>query len=432
LSSKARKIVLIVIILISAFAIVWFAFLRNSLSTANKDVPITYKTAPVQKSNISTSISIIGTLESFYRAEVKSEIDGKITEIYVDSGDRVTKDQPLLQLDTRDLNINLQKSEAQLITAQAELDKLLSQPTEFDLKQAEASYQEALIALEDARRTLDRHRELFTSGGLSQEQLEQSQDQVILKEQAVNVAKARLDDLKQQPKKEDIDIKRAQVSEAEANITSIKNKLDASLIKSPFTGTLIDVKVKVGDMIQPGTTTVIIDDMSTMKVVVPVNEVDVSHIQKGMKAKVVLDALPDKTFEGQVDTLSYLGKITENVVTYDATILIPNPEGLLRPEMTADVDITTQSKQNAVTIPIDALIEKNGKTFVLIAGKDTEPVEKEVKVGIRNDTTVEIIEGVKEGDRIAFPSSMGKGSLPSMNQNQIRVPMPVGGGGGGR
>ena len=409
MSKKVKKIIIPLIILSVAIIAIWLISFNNKLTASQKENDLIYKTIPVEKGSISNSISVVGTAESLTRAEVKSEIGEKVVQIFVKSGDLVTINQPLFQLDTRELEISRQKIESQLISAQAELDKLLQQPSEVDLKQAEANYQEALIALENAQRTLERHRELFTTGGLSKEQLEQSEDQVILKEQAVYVSKAQLDDLKKQPKKEDVEIRRAQISEVKASLESIKNQLEASLIKSPISGTVIDVNVKVGDIIQTGsaTTTNItatIDDMSTMKVVVPINEIDVPRIQEGMKARVVLDALPDQPFNGKVDSISYLGKITENVVTYDATILIPNPDRIIRPEMTAEAEITTEYKENATIIPLDALIEKKGKSFVLIANQEGEPIEREVKVGIRNGDQVEIIEGIETGELVVLPS----------------------------
>ena len=409
MSKKVKKIIIPLIILSVAIIAIWLISFNNKLTASQKENDLIYKTIPVEKGSISNSISVVGTAESLTRAEVKSEIGEKVVQIFVKSGDLVTINQPLFQLDTRELEISRQKIESQLISAQAELDKLLQQPSEVDLKQAEANYQEALIALENAQRTLERHRELFTTGGLSKEQLEQSEDQVILKEQAVYVSKAQLDDLKKQPKKEDVEIRRAQISEVKASLESIKNQLEASLIKSPISGTVIDVNVKVGDIIQTGsaTTTNItatIDDMSTMKVVVPINEIDVPRIQEGMKARVVLDALPDQPFNGKVDSISYLGKITENVVTYDATILIPNPDRIIRPEMTAEAEITTEYKENATIIPLDALIEKKGKSFVLIANQEGEPIEREVKIGIRNGDQVEIIEGIETGELVVLPS----------------------------
>jgi multidrug efflux pump subunit AcrA (membrane-fusion protein) len=250
LSKKGRKIIITLFILGVAFIAIWFIFLKNNVASSQKENAVTYKTIPVEIGKISNSISVVGTVESFTRAEVKSEIGEKVTQIFVNSGDLVTINQPLFQLDTRELEINRQKIESQLLSAQAELDKLLQQPSEVDLKQAEANYQEALIALENAQRTLERHRELFISGGLSQEQLEQSEDQVILKEQAVYVSKAKLDDLKEQPKKEDVGIRRAHISEIKASLESIKNQLEASLVKSPIAGTVIDMNVKVGDIIQ--------------------------------------------------------------------------------------------------------------------------------------------------------------------------------------
>lgn len=428
LSKKVKKISISFIILGLILVTFWFIFIKNNIASSQKENAVTYKIVPVKIDSISNSISVVGTVESLTRAEVKSEIGEKVIQIFVKSGDLVTMNQPLFQLDTRELEINRQKIESQLLSARAELNKLLQQPSEVDLKQAEANYQEALIAFENAQRTLERHRELFASGGLSQEQLEQSEDQVILKEQAVNVSKAKLDDLKKQPKKEDIEISRARIAEIQASLESIKNQLEASLVKSPISGTVIDMNVKVGDIIQTGsaTTTNItatIDDMSTMKVVVPINEIDVPRVKEGMKARVVLDALPDKPFDGKVDSISYLGKITENVVTYDATILIPNPDRIIRPEMTADVEITTEFKENATIIPLEALIEKEGKGFVLLATQEGETIEKEVKIGIRNDNQVEIIEGLNVGDSVAIPLITNRRTPP------ISMGGPFGGGG---
>ena len=428
MSKKVKKISISFIILGLILVTFWFIFIKNNIASSQKENAVTYKIVPVKIDSISNSISVVGTVESLTRAEVKSEIGEKVIQIFVKSGDLVTMNQPLFQLDTRELEINRQKIESQLLSARAELNKLLQQPSEVDLKQAEANYQEALIAFENAQRTLERHRELFASGGLSQEQLEQSEDQVILKEQAVNVSKAKLDDLKKQPKKEDIEISRARIAEIQASLESIKNQLEASLVKSPISGTVIDMNVKVGDIIQTGsaTTTNItatIDDMSTMKVVVPINEIDVPRVKEGMKARVVLDALPDKPFDGKVDSISYLGKITENVVTYDATILIPNPDRIIRPEMTADVEITTEFKENATIIPLEALIEKEGKGFVLLATQEGETIEKEVKIGIRNDNQVEIIEGLNLGDSVAIPLITNRRTPP------ISMGGPFGGGG---
>jgi len=91
--------------------------------------------------------------------------------------------------------------------------------------------------------------------------------------------------------------------------------------------------------------------------------------------------------------------------------------------MTADVEITTQYKENATIIPLDALIEKEGKGFVLIPNQEGEPIEKEVKLGIRNDNQVEIIEGIEAGEQIALPISTNRRTPP------VSMSGPFGGGG---
>ena len=127
MSKKGRKIIITLFILGVAFIAIWFIFLKNNVASSQKENAVTYKTIPVEIGKISNSISVVGTVESFTRAEVKSEIGEKVTQIFVNSGDLVTINQPLFQLDTRELEINRQKIESQLLSAQAELDKLLQQ-----------------------------------------------------------------------------------------------------------------------------------------------------------------------------------------------------------------------------------------------------------------------------------------------------------------
>ena len=105
MSKKGRKIIITLFILGVAFIAIWFIFLKNNVASSQKENAVTYKTIPVEIGKISNSISVVGTVESFTRAEVKSEIGEKVTQIFVNSGDLVTINQPLFQLDTRELKL---------------------------------------------------------------------------------------------------------------------------------------------------------------------------------------------------------------------------------------------------------------------------------------------------------------------------------------
>ena len=192
----------------------------------------------------------------------------------------------------------------------------------------------------------------------------------------------------------------AQIEQIEADIESIENDLEKCTFKSPIDGTLLVVDPEEGDSVLSEERVVAIGDLSTMKVKILINEIDVPEVEKGQKAVVTLDAFPNQQFEGKVTTIAPEGKIVENIVVFETTIELPNPDNILLSGMTAEAEIIIKSKDNAIIIPLEALEERGGKAQVLVKGPDGQPVQKEVKTGLRSDTQVEIEEGLQEGEEV--------------------------------
>ena len=150
-----------------------------------------------------------------------------------------------------------------------------------------------------------------------------------------------------------------------------------------------------------------------MKVKILINEIDVPEVEKGQKAVVTLDAFPNQQFEGKVTTIAPEGKIVENIVVFETTIELPNPDNILLSGMTAEAEIIIKSKDNAIIIPLEALEERGGKAQVLVKGPDGQPVQKEVKTGLRSDTQVEIEEGLQEGEEVSILSTSSQSNFES-------------------
>lgn len=194
-------------------------------------------------------------------------------------------------------------------------------------------------------------------------------------------------------------------------------------LKAPIAGVVTAVDVSSGDNIQSGKTVVTIVDPKSLKIKGSIDELDISKVNIGQKVNIKINALEDKTFEGKIEEISDVGTTQNNVTTYDVIITINNPEGI-KLGMTASVEIEAQSKKDALVIPIEALTETNGKKYVLVAdtmnntqtaqanSEKTNTQNKssrvqfaqmqgngrlvEVKTGLRNDSYVEIVEGLKE------------------------------------
>ncbi len=404
---------------------------QSQSASNNKTKSIPPLSYLVKRGNIVEAVSEQGRLEPLRYAEVVTENNGKIKEVLVQEGDTVSEGQPLFILDTEDLEISRLRAEANLRAKQAELAKVLHQPTETELRQQELQYQEALTAYQNARKNWERNQKLFQSGAISQEDLNNSEQEVVVKEASLRFAEAQLKEIKSLPKEEDVEIAKSAVTQAEADLKSIEKDIRSATITAPFSGTVLKIDVEQGETILAEETLAVVADLSTMKVIVPVNEADIVKVRPGQKAQVSLDAFPGQIFEGTVVSTSQYGKTEENVVTYDTIIHLDNSQGLLRSNMTADATIIIQERENTLLVPLNALQEEEGKTFVLVKrGEKENPEKRQVKVGIRSDTFAEIEEGVKKGEEILITLGSGESSKTSTSQQPVGPP-PGGPGPGG-
>lgn len=173
-----------------------------------------------------------------------------------------------------------------------------------------------------------------------------------------------------------------------------------------------------------------IADFSKFKVVVPVDELDINKIKIGDKAVITADALPGQSFNGEVTDIADQGTSQGGVATFNVTVTFDKAEGL-KAGMTADVEIIAEQKDNVVMVPIEAVMERNGQKFVIVydnnsTGKTTAQLMqsniRQVETGINNESYIEIVSGLQEGERVVLQSSSQGGTVTNQRQN-----MPNGG-----
>ncbi|WP_438318650.1 efflux RND transporter periplasmic adaptor subunit [Candidatus Caldatribacterium sp. SIUC1] len=436
---KKVVVLFVALVLFAVFLGGCFPQQGQRASQAKQKTVASSQTVPVRRGRIADTVSELGTLEPLSKVSIIAEESGKVAEVLVREGESVERGQVLLRLDTEDLEITRSQILAQLKSAQVDLEELLSGPTEVELRSKEAQYTEALLAYEEAKKTLARNERLFASGAISQEELEASRNEVTKKEKALAVARAELEETKRKPKEEDVERVKARIEEIEASLRSVERRIEKAEIRSPLKGIVLEVNVEEGDFVSSGTsasggtTPVVVADLSTMKVDVPVNEVDIPRVRIGQTARITLDAFPGKTFEGQVVAVAYQGKTSENVVTYDTTVHLANPDNLLRAGMTANVEIIIQEKENALLVPASAVKEEGQRTFVFVKNAQGQPERRAVVLGIRNDAFVEVVEGLQEGEEVFVTPPEGAEVSPSSTSGgaqrdvQVRVgPVPQG------
>jgi HlyD family secretion protein len=193
--------------------------------------------------------------------------------------------------------------------------------------------------------------------------------------------------------------------------------MDDFSVFSPISGTVIEVSVSEGQIVSSGMSTVTggttlmkISDLSKMWIKTKINEVNIGQIQEGQKSEIRLDAIPNQIYNGTVVKISPKGEKVDNVISYEVTIEIKNPDRRLMPSMTANVDITTAVEKNVLYLPQIALTQYEGADAVILpetGEKDKKEKYQRVRLGLKNETVAVILEGLSEGDRVLLPKKGG-------------------------
>jgi HlyD family secretion protein len=224
------------------------------------------------------------------------------------------------------------------------------------------------------------------------------------------VAQAQLDDaqrevdrLKNGPSADDI-------AAAKARVAAAQSTLDQSKIVAPFSGVLTQVEVVPGDLVSPGSLAFRVDDLSHMLVDLQISEVDINNVTVGQPVTVSFDAVQGKNYDGKVSRISQAGDSTGSGVNFTVTVELDGTDELVKPGMTAAVNITVRELSDVLLVQNRAVRQVNGKRVVYVL-KDNQPVAVEIRLGATSDTNSEVVGGdLKEGDLVILnPPSSGFG-----------------------
>ena len=279
-----------------------------------------FETVTVDKGDVSRVISASGQVQPREKVEVGSEVSGKITAIFVDFNDRVTKNQILAQVDPETFQNAVDQAQARLKQAQATVDN------------GRASINRATVALDVAEKAYNRQKLLFSEQAISQQAWEQA-------DQAYINAKLSLET-------EQVSLKSALagLDTARASVSDAVTKLERTKIRSPIDGVILSRKVEVGQTVQSSQSVAqfftVAADLSQIEIEAAVFESDIGGIDAGDPVVFTVDAFAGERFQGSVVQVQQLGVEQANVVMYTVVVNARNPNGKLLPGMTANVEIT--------------------------------------------------------------------------------------------
>jgi HlyD family secretion protein len=443
---------LIIIGVIGALAAAVFLLPKTSKAQATS----AYQTTLAQKGSLTAFVGATGSVRSNQTANLAWQTGGTIDQVKVKKGDLVQSGAELATLLQTSLSQNIILAQADLISAQNNLEKVLNNgearaaaqlelaqaqqavddaqdETESKLYQragsntidiaranlilaedalsdAEQAYQKvagrsnndsiyaaALSQLARARQERDRaeYNLRYVEGLPSPLDIEQANARLAQAQARLQAAKTEWERIKDGPDPKDI-------ASAQARVAAAQATLNLTHISAPFSGTITDVNIMPGDLVSGGAYAFRIDDLSRLQVDVQVSEVDINRVQTGQAVTLTFDGIQGKEYNAVVVDIASVGATTTGSVNYDVTVELLDPDGEIKSGMTAAVNIAVTQLENVLLVPNQAVRVVNGSRVVYVL-QNNIPVVVAITLGASSNTQSEVVSGdLKEGDLIVL------------------------------
>lgn len=346
--------------------------------------------AVVQEGTLPNDQTFIGSITAKQTGSVYAQATGQLNKLYVHKGDTVKKGQVIGEIDNSRAVIDVRDAQAKLAEAKA---RLAQSQTAQSADAGQSATALAQQSLEKARESYERVKKLVEEGALPAAQLDDAEDAWIRAQSAyrsTNVSDAR--DMA------GIKISSAVVEEAQINLEKAKKALSDTQIRAVMDGTIDSLSVSVGDVVTTQTPVAAIVSLDQVTANVQVAESHLRNVTTGKRVQVSIPALGVK----QEGTVSYVGlTASPQGKLYPVEITLANPAHQLRPGMRADVTVIGSEKQRGIVVPIEALVQEDGKQYVFLV-KEDRAIRREVAVLEANTTSALIGQGLSPSDTVVI------------------------------
>jgi HlyD family secretion protein len=356
--------------------------------------------ATAERGAIVRSVVATGKVEPITKVEIKSKANGIIKVLHVDIDSNVKENDVLVELDREQLAAALRGAEANLQAARASLEG------------ADAQLKKNIVEAEGpdaafAARAYERAKSLFAQHLIAQSALDDAHSAVEVAENRKRAAESQLA------------VSRAKVAEAGAQVAQARataeraaEDLANATIRAPIRGTVLSRDVEVGSPVSSilnlganATLVMTLGNIDQVFVRGKVDEADIGRVRLGQPARIRVETFKDRSFNGRVTQISPMGVEKDNVTNFEVRVSIDNPGKELKANMTANAEIVLEEHDAALLVPEAAVsFDAQKNAFVTIVAPEAKGGRRKVpvKVGIANGTKIEILDGLKAGDKIVL------------------------------
>jgi HlyD family secretion protein len=466
--SKRKKIYpwVLGVITIGALGTAFVVKLSTSRSSSEKD--LTKQTIIVKSTSWEMQIQASGVVQAEKKINLSPENSGKVAQLYVNEGDNVHQGQIIARMTSDRIEAQVAQYKALVLKAEADFDQKRSgnRPEEIglfrarlaraeaDLKQLEDTNQEEINQAEAqlkvtkarteltkiqldrnqklvqdnviSRDKLDEARTNYKTTSLSQEeaqkkvqQLRNSKKQELVQRQAgLKEAQQGLTQVKNGPRPKEILQAEAEVKQAKAQLAFYQAQFNDTIIRAPFPGIITRRFAQEGDFVTPTTTasategatsTSIAELSSGLEIAAKIPEANISRINPGQLVDIKTDTYPEEIFQGKAKLIAPRAVQENNVTSFRVKVVLVTGQNKLKSGMNVQLAFHTKPIPNALVIPLSAVVtQPSGDTGVYVPTENGETRFQAIKISVASGDKVQVIEGLKSGDRIlnAPPSEM--------------------------
>jgi HlyD family secretion protein len=415
-----------ILIGIAVFVLLGIAALAYRFVGSTPEVEVVRATAEGGQIAGSVVLTATGYIVPHHKINVNSKVTGRVKSIGVEKGDKVKEGQVLVKLEDDEFRAQYEQAKGAAASARAYLEELQNGSRPEEIAQAQHNLEEARATFANDRLTLDRTRQLFSQGVVSKQALDDATARYDSDQQRVNSLEKAFQMAKIGPRAEEISRAKGQLAQAQGQADYAKSLLDATVIRAPVSGTILERTAEKGELITaqfassaeggPQGSVVSLADLNDIQADLDIAQDDFAKLTPHQKAVVTVDAFPDLKWDGVIAEIS--PEANRQKATVEVKVQILSPDFHLRPEMNATVHFLADEQKNVPAqtagayVPTAALRDSDGKKFVLIAFEG-KALKREVKIlsqrsggalvsGLNGGESVITVapEGLQDGDKI--------------------------------
>ena len=406
---------LVIILLVGILGVGAYLFLGNSRT----DTASLFQTATIERGDLTATIGATGTVRAKQTATLIWQAAGTVDTVNVKVGDNIPAGFVMSFLSKTSLPQSIILAEVDLANAQKQLDELLNSNTALaqatiTVRDAQEVYDRAANWRKELNGKIHMKKIIYKNFGnrkipILKEYRGYPDEETIAKaDEDLALAQAKLDDAQREYDKL-AGGNLEEIAAAQARVDAAQATLNLARIIAPFAGTVTESQPLSGDQVSAGATAFRLDNLTSLFVDVEVSEVDINSVAIGQPVTLSFDAILNRDYHGEVVEVAKAGNDVGGVVNFTVTVELTDPDGLVKPGMTAAVNITVEEMLDVLLVPNRAvrLVDAQRIIYLLV---DDLPVKKEISLGSSSDTMSVLASGdVAEGDLIILnpPSEIG-------------------------